>query len=101
MKKEVSAGTLEPDCTLMVDEMSIMKKACWNPANKQVIGYATLPTNKQGHLASSAAVFYLVGIKTKLRFPVAYYLTEHFKGDDLHPILLELLKTTHQYCLNV
>ena len=62
IKSGVSAGTLEPDCTLKVDELVIM--ACWDRAKKQIIGYANLPTNKQGHPASSSAVFYLVGIKT-------------------------------------
>ena len=70
IKSGVSAGTLKPDCTLKV-ELVIM--ACWDRAKKQIIGYANLPTNKQGHPASSSAVFYLVGIKTKLQFPVAYY----------------------------
>ena len=70
IKSGVSAGTLKPDCTLKV-ELVIM--ACWDRAKKQIIGYANLPTNKQGHLAFSSAVFYLVGIKTKWQFPVAYY----------------------------
>jgi hypothetical protein len=35
IKIEVSAGTLEPDCTSMVDEMAIMQRACWDPAKKK------------------------------------------------------------------
>ena len=35
IKSGVSAGTLEPDCTLMVDEMAIMRRACWDPAKKK------------------------------------------------------------------
>ena len=85
---------LEPDCTLMVDELA-MWKVCWDRAKKQIIGYANLPTNKQGHLAFSSAVFYLVGIKTKWQFPVVHYFTEDFAGQDVHPILLDLLKATH------
>jgi DNA transposase THAP9 len=101
IEKEISAGTLEPNCTLMVDEMSIMQKACWDPAKKTIIGYANLPPNKQGHLAYSAAVFFLVGIQTKWRFPVAYYLTEHFKGEDMYPILMELLRATFKHSIYV
>ena len=40
IKNEISAGKLEPNCSLMVDEMSIMQKACWDPAKKTIIGYA-------------------------------------------------------------
>jgi len=83
-----------------MDEMSTKKQVQVEPSSNKLVGVTTLKemgcsSNPSGFPASKALFFMLVSLDGKWKYPVRYELTTTFKGEDLKPVLTEVLIKTY------
>ena len=81
---------------MLLDEMAIASKVLVDPGTKKFVGLSTLHGNSSKSLpppiANKALVFFLVSLDGKWRYPIRYELTASFKGEDLLPVVMEVLE---------
>lgn len=80
--------------------MHIRKQIIWNPVKKKYIGYVdyghTVDTSDNQLEATSALVFLISAINAKFKIPVAYYLTDTMKAEELAKIIRDILLLVHE-----
>ncbi|KAI5706041.1 hypothetical protein M8J75_004328 [Diaphorina citri] len=65
------------DCNLIIDGMAIRKQILWSHGDNKFVGYCDFgDAQLEGHdvPATEALVFMLVGLKSKWKWPVGYFL---------------------------
>ena len=85
LKGQVSAHKIDPNCCLMVDEMSIRKASVYSQEKDSFVGHVDLGSGEveETRLATNAFMFIAVGLKGVWRHPVAYFLTDHVSSETL------------------
>ena len=93
LSSQVAAGTIDPNCSLTVDEMSIRKALVYSRRKGQYVGHVGLGFGEvdESRLATNALVFMAVGLKGVWRHPVAYFLTDHVSGETLAQLATTVL----------
>jgi len=104
IKEQIESGRFGKECVMLIDEMFLASRVSWDPQTRKVTGFTEMNgKNESSHTLATAALFiFLVGLNgRRWRFPVSYHLTDHFKGDDLIPILNNVLTVTHEAGIDV
>ena len=104
IKDQIESGRFGKECVMLIDEMCLASRVSWDPQTKKVTGFTEMNgKNESSHTLATAALFiFLVGLNgRRWRFPVSYVLTDHFKGDDLIPVLNNVLTATHEAGIDV
>ena len=84
IQANIENSTYTPICSLLLDEMAICARSCWDSQRYACVGFVTDDIGKKsGKLATSALTFMLVGIDKKWRLPIAYYPIDGFNGGEL------------------
>ena len=93
LKELVSKGKIDPNCSLMVDEMSIRKAAVYSHTDHKFVGHVDLGAGdvEDGTLVTGALMFIAVGLKGQWRHPVAYYLINHTSSETLAELTKSVL----------
>ncbi|CAG4934587.1 unnamed protein product [Colias eurytheme] len=93
----------EREFTLLWDEMSIRKHLWYNPKEDVIEGFQNHGTQGRfSQVASHALVFMVVGIRKKVKQPVAYYLScGSVTADRLSVLIKEVLSSCFEAGLNI
>ncbi len=94
IKQMIENGETIGDCVMLIDELSIYSKIQVDPKMHHFTGYTTLSGSRVKAPATKALFFMLVSLDGKWRYPVRYELTTSFKGEELVPLVNEILATT-------
>ena len=80
---QVRSEKIDPNCCLLMDEMSIRQAHMYSRAKDRFVGHVDLGAGaiQETRLATNALVFMAVGLKGQWRHPVAYFLTDHLSGE--------------------
>lgn len=85
LKRQVSNDIDMSDCALLLDGMAIRKQIIYDQAKSKYIGFVDygnlVPENSEAY-ASEALVFMLVGLKSKWKCPVGYFLIDKCNADN-------------------
>lgn len=75
IKKNIMSNSIEPECVLICDSMSIRKQVVYSPSEGRNLGYVDLGFDTEDtRLAGEALVFLVSGLRGKWRYPVGYFL---------------------------
>ena len=86
-------SSLDKDCLLVIDEISIMPGTCYDNATGSYIGYVTLPGHDSSVLATHVLVIMLAGIAQRWKQVIAFYYTsKSTDGRRYQSILLSVIK---------
>ena len=83
LSSQVTSKKIDPNCCLLVDEMSIRRAQIYSRSKDKFLGHVDLGAGEldDTRLATNALVFMAVGLKGCWRHPVAYFLTDHLSGE--------------------
>ena len=100
---QAAAGTIDANCCLTVDEMSIRKAPIFSQKKGRFVGHIDLGSGEidDSRLATNALVFMAVGLKGAWRHPVAYFLTDHVSGETLAQLATTVLSALSDAGLRV
>ena len=93
IEKQVQEG--QPDCGVLVDEMSIRKDTKWDPKHMKFVGnvdYGYIKGEKVNTIATNALVIMVSGLKKPWYTPIAYFLTNSLNAMVLCQIIKESIK---------
>ena len=93
LEGQVSSGTIDPHCSLLVDDMSIRKGLVYDHSEMKFVGHVDLGAGEmdEGSQATTALTFMAVGLKGQWRHPVAYFLTDHLASESLAELTRSVL----------
>ena len=90
-------SSLDKDCLLVIDEISITPGACYDNATGSYIGYVTLPGHDSSVLATHVLVIMLAGIAQRWKQVIDFYYTsKSTDGRKYQSILLNVIKKAHE-----
>ncbi|KAH8040645.1 hypothetical protein HPB51_011960 [Rhipicephalus microplus] len=87
--------------SLIVDEMSLKQALTYEKKGDKVHGLVEMgglekEVGIQNELATHLLAFVFVGLSTHYTLPVGYYFTQSVKGDHLHQLTLEVIKSIEE-----
>ncbi|KAH8009746.1 hypothetical protein HPB51_019057 [Rhipicephalus microplus] len=95
------ASSQSQTCSLIVDEMRVKQRLLYLKQRDAFVGEVDygdcLPQKQPGKpeepvLANSLLCFILSGLSTRYKIPVAYFFTRNCTGENLHQIMMNVLK---------
>lgn len=90
----------DKECSLSMDEMSIVSGTKYDTSTHSFIGHVTLPDHTG--TATHALVFMLAGVASRWKQIVGYYFTgDGFNGAVLKPIILQIIQKAESIGLRV
>ena len=79
IQDKILEGTIEPECVLILDSMSIRKQIIYDSGRGRNIGYVDTGNDiDDTRVAGEALVFLAAGLKRKWRYPVGYFFVGKF-----------------------
>lgn len=91
-------------CALIVDEMAIRRRKCFNDTKKQYEGLVDLgtgPDQNRNIKASEAYVFMLVSLNEPWKLPVAYFLIHGMSGEQKANMIKTVLTACYEVGVDV
>ena len=95
-------NSIDSDCVLVLDEISIKSGRFYDPSTNCYIGNVTLPGHDENVLATHGLVFMLAGLASRWKQSIAlFYTGDSVKGHELKPICEEIITKAEQIGLRV
>lgn len=92
----------DKDCLIVVDEISITPKLCYDNSSGSFIGNVTLPGHDSSQIATHALVFMLAGICQRWKQTIDFYYTgKSTDGTKFKSILVKYIEKAHEIGLAV
>lgn len=95
INQEKATGKKEIFAALMMDEMAIRPKMCWDPQKKKFRGFENygMPNLcKTKRKAKEVLVFLINAVNGRWKIPVAYFLTAGLNGETKAQLVLDVLR---------
>ena len=93
---------IDKNCLIILDEISIVAKLCYDNSNESFIGNVTLPNHDSSEIATHALVFMIADIAQRWKQTIDYYFTGNATdGSQYTPLLLNYINKAHEIGLNV
>lgn len=90
------------DCLLVLDEVSIVPKLCYDSSTGSFLGKVTLPEHNNEELATHVLVFMLTGISRRWKQVVDFYYTGKSTNGAIYKLLMiNYIKKAHEIGLDV
>lgn len=74
-------------CSIGWDEMSLTAHLDFEKIKDYIDGFEDLGSKRTNNFATHALVFMIRGLKTRYKQPIAYFLTENIKADELSELI--------------